>query len=82
MRNEPTSFGAAPHAARGARRSLSSILGVLVFLLVLVGTAGLVSVAVLARVSPAIERRVVAPSRGGDWHVVVRDEFALSRTPG
>ena len=60
MRNDPTSFGAAPHAARGARRSLSSFVGVIVFLLVLTATAVLVSVAVLARISPAIERRVTS----------------------
>ena len=60
MRNNPTSFGAEPHAASQAPRSAASVLGMLVFLAILSVVTVVVGIAVLARISSEVERRITA----------------------
>lgn len=85
MRNNPTSFGGAPHAAQGARRSFSSVVGIIVFLLVLTATAVTVSVAVLARMSPSVERRLTSlflgyEAKGNSTFSIFKPLFGIELT--
>ncbi len=60
MRNAPKSFREAPRTAPNASRSFTTWVGIVVFVFVLLAATLLVSVAILARMSGGVEKRLTA----------------------